>query len=373
MTHGIPLILVLAMLCAGCAASKVTTPKPHNRAEAVKIIADMRHITAPNGIERLEKVRIGGIDQWISIRGTDRRNPVMLVLHGGPGYALMPMSWYFQRGWEEYFTVVQWDQRGSGKTYTANDPKVIEPTMTVDRMVADAEEMIAWLRKEFSKDKIFVLGHSWGSMLGLMVAERRGEWLHAYIGMGQGTNLPESERRGWQWAMERARAENNEVAIRELQSISPYAQGKDRIPLEHVYLQRKWINHYGGSVSGATGSHAEEQATLLSPEYSDREIQQLWEANDFSEGLLLDDVLTMELSTIKELKCPLIVFAGRYDYNVSSTVAEEWFQVVKAPVKHFIWFENTAHEVMNEAPGRTLVSLVTYALPLAKKAGDGAQ
>jgi hypothetical protein len=99
----------------------------------------MRKIVTPEGIERLEKVRVGGIDQWISIRGLDRRNPILLMLHGGPGYTTMPLSWYFQRGWEEYFTVVQWDQRGSGKTYTSNDPAAVEPTLTLDQVNADTD------------------------------------------------------------------------------------------------------------------------------------------------------------------------------------------------------------------------------------------
>ena len=83
--------------------------------------------------------------------------------HGGPGYVSMPMSWWFTRGWEEYFTVVQWDQRGAGKTCLLNDPATIGPTMTLERMVADTEEMTTWLRKELGKPKIFVIGHSWGS------------------------------------------------------------------------------------------------------------------------------------------------------------------------------------------------------------------
>lgn len=82
-------------------------PGPHNRAEAVKIIADLRKIVAPQGLERTEKIRIGGIDQWVSVRSRDPRNPVLLVLHGGPGWVAMPTSWYFAQGWDEYFTVVQ--------------------------------------------------------------------------------------------------------------------------------------------------------------------------------------------------------------------------------------------------------------------------
>jgi proline iminopeptidase len=130
-------------------------------------------------VERLEKVRIGGIKQWVSVRGADRKNPVLLLIHGGPGYITIPMSWWFSRGWEEYFTVVQWDQRAAGKTHLFSDPATIAPTLTREHMVADAEEMAAWIRKEFGKNKIFVMGHSWGSYLGLELARRHPDWLYA--------------------------------------------------------------------------------------------------------------------------------------------------------------------------------------------------
>ena len=116
--------------------SRLKPPQSRGAArEATAIIANARKILTPNGIERLEKVRIGGIEQWISIRGVDRRNPVLVVIHGGPGYVDMPMSWWFGRGWEEYFTVVYWDQRAAGKTYLLSDPEAIRPTLTVDRIV----------------------------------------------------------------------------------------------------------------------------------------------------------------------------------------------------------------------------------------------
>jgi pimeloyl-ACP methyl ester carboxylesterase len=342
---------------------------PSSRAEATKIVAEIRRIVTPEGVERLEKVRIGGIDQWISVRGFDRRNPILLFIHGGPGYVSMPTSWYFQRGWEEYFTVVQWDQRGAGKTYLANRPEAVAPTMTFERMVADTEEMIGWLRKEFGKRKIFVLGHSWGSYLGLTVAQRHPEWLHAYIGMGQVTDMPESERRGWRFAMGRAREAKDEAAVRELQSIAPYAKSKP-IPLEHLYVQRKWVGIYGGVIGGRKNNDAVSAATRLSPEYTNAEIKGVWDGNTFSEKLLLSEILALDVSSVTELKCPLILFNGRDDHNISASLAAEWFERLKAPSKKLVWFEHTAHEPMNESPGKTLVSLVKYARPFAERAGD---
>ncbi len=346
-----------------------STP-PTSRAESTRIIGELRRVVADGGIERLEAVRIGGIDQWVSIRGNDRRNPVLLMLHGGPGWVAMPTSWYFQRGWEEYFTVVQWDQRGAGKTYASNDPARVAPTMTRERMIADSEELVAWLRKEFGKDRIFVLGQSWGSYLGLELAQRRPEWLHAYIGMGQVTNAPESERRGWAWTLQRAKAAGNAEAVAELEALAPYAEGNTPLPLENLFKQRKWLNQYGGMVHNRTGGNAEAAAIRLSPEYTDQDVAAIWKGNDFSMQHLLAEVLTLDMSQVRELKTPLFLFLGRHDYNVSSELAAEWFNTVRAPGKQLVWFEQSAHEVMIEEPGKTLLTLVNQVRPIAERAGD---
>ncbi|WP_408950154.1 alpha/beta fold hydrolase [Lysobacter sp. Hz 25] len=346
--------------------------KPASRAEATRLIADLRRIVTPEGVERAEKVKIGGIEQWVSIRGVDKRNPVLLMLHGGPGFVEMPYSWYFQRGWEDYFTVVQWDQRGAGKTYLLNDPAQLEPTMTRERLVEDTEEMVAWLRKEFGKDKIFLLGHSWGSVLGLEFAQRRPQWLHAYIGMGQVTNSPESERRGLQFALERAKRDGNAEALRELATIEGYAQPGKPLALKDLYLQRKWLGHYGGAMRSLQGYDTVSAAVALAPEYSDAEIARIWEGNEFSEKRLLVEALQRDYSSVERLDCPVILFNGRDDYNVSAELAAEWFGRLRAPSKQLVWFERSAHVMFTEEPGKTLVSLVRYARPIAERAGDAA-
>jgi len=343
---------------------------PESRSDAVKVIAEIRRVVADEGVERLEKVRIGGIDQWVSIRGSDRRNPVLLMLHGGPGWVSMPTSWYFQRGWEEYFTVVQWDQRGAGKTYAANEPSVIAPSMTREQMVADSEEMVAWLRREFGKEKIFLLGHSWGSYLGLEVAQRHPEWLHAYIGIGQISNAPESERRGWAWTLQQAQEDGNAKAVAELQELAPYAKGTAPVPLQSLFKQRKWLNYYGGMVHNRRGGDAEAAAIKLSPEYSDADVAAVWNGNDFSMEHLLSEVLSLDMSSVRRVDTPVFLFLGRHDHNVSSELAAKWADNLTAPEKQIIWFEQSAHEVMIEEPGKTLLTLVQQVRPIAERAGD---
>ncbi len=344
--------------------------KPSNRAEATAIIADARKILTPNGVERLEKVRIGGIDQWVSVRGNDRKNPVLLYIHGGPGYVSIPMSWWFTRDLEEYFTVVQWDQRATGKTYLLTDPAEVAPTLTRDRMIADTEEMAAWARKEFTKEKIFVLGHSWGSFLGLQLAQRHPEWLYAYIGVCQMIDGPESERRGWRFAMDAAHHEGNADAVRELERIAPYGAPGHTIPIKDIYVERKWVGYYGGVMAYRRDNQADSALAWLSPDYSDQEIAHIWDGNKFATPYLLPEFLALDLTSTKKLSVPLILFEGRHDRNVNSEVAAAWFDTLQAPDKHLVWFEHSGHIPMTEERGKFLLSLVRYARPIAEKAGD---
>lgn len=256
-------------LLAACAP---TAPPPASRAEAQEIVANMRRIVTEHGVERLEAVQIGGVDQWVSIRGVDRRNPILLYIHGGPGYVSMPTAWSQTRAWEDYFTVVHWDQRGAGKTYAAAaDRDAMIESLTYERMVNDAVEMLAWLRQEFAKERIFVLGQSWGSVLGVEIAQRHPDWLHAYIGVGQAADMLEGERRGYAWAMAQAHAENNAEAIAALEAIAPYAV--DGPPsTEHLLIQRRWLGHYGGVVYGRADSSDFTRAARLSPDYTNADM-----------------------------------------------------------------------------------------------------
>lgn len=363
--------LIAAVLLAAIPFSSQGTegPKPRNRAEATAVIRELRRIVTPHGIERTETVRIGGIDQFVTIRGSDRRNPVLLVLHGGPGFAEAPLAWRNTLALEEYFVVVHWDQRGSGKTYLINDPEAVAPTMKAERFIDDVEEMVAFLRRDLGKQKIFLLGHSWGSYIGLEFARRRPEWLHAYIGTGQATDIRASERRGYAYALDAARKAGNAQAVAELESIAPYAESGKPIALKDLALERKWSDFFGGVMAGRTGQ-VDGQAARLSPDYTDEEAPHIYDGNGFSEKYLFEPLVSLDLSPYTTFACPVYLLEGRHDRTVNSEVAYEWFQKVKAPQKGFIWFENSAHEVMTEEPGRFLVTMVEQLRPIAEKAGD---
>jgi proline iminopeptidase len=351
------------------AGEPTVSPAPNNkqfsRAQVTGIIADARKIVSGIGVEELLKIPIGGTQQWISVRGHDRDNPILLMIHGGPASPEIPTSWFFQSGWEDYFTVVQWDQRGSGKSYNANDPKTIQPTLSLERITLDAEEVVQYLREKYHKDKIFVLGHSWGSVVGIQLAHRHPEWLHAYVGMGQVISGQENERVGYQMTLQVAETTHNTEAVNDLKSIAPYPNADGTMPLEKINKERKWSVNFGGLAWGRKSLAFYSNLMQLSPDYTEADIAAVNKGAALSLGPLLGDLLNFDYRGIIEWHCPIVIFAGRHDFTTPSSVTAAWFAKIQAPSKKLLWFENSAHMMMVEEPGRMLVHLVEDVRPLA--------
>src|SRR5215472_12607401 len=198
-------------------------------------------ITAPNGIDDAAYVEIGGIEQWITIRGEDRNNPVLLFLHGGPGDATNPWGYAGFRNWLKYFTVVQWDQRGAGRTFGRNGAAAAS-TITIERMVRDGVELAELMSKKLQKDKIVLVGHSWGSTLGVFMAKARPELFYAFVGTGQVVDPTRNYAVAHTALVERASREGNSRALQELNEVGPppWRDGKG------FAVQRRWSNLFEG-------------------------------------------------------------------------------------------------------------------------------
>ena len=373
------LISALIMMWAGLIAC---SPNPSTQTEAVTqgdtqsleevraIIQDARSIREPRGVEESLTVDIGGIPQALTVRGRDRRNPVLLFIHGGPGVTEMPVSWFYQNPLEDYFTVVQWDQRGSGKTAALN-PDFDPATLTAERMFQDGEEVVDYLRARYGKEKIFVLGHSWGSVIGLELAKRKPDALHAYIGMGQVIDMQSNEAVGYRFALEQALARGHEDAIAELEALAPYPNPNGGMDVRAVLTQRKWLSEFGGMTWGRPTLDYEYNLRPLSPDY-DAEDLTADEASGAVVMALLPQLISLDMRDVTALDVPVILFLGRYDYATPSEVAFDWFQELDAPFKQAVWFEHSAHIMQLEQPGRFLTQLVSVARPLAVQAGDAA-
>jgi pimeloyl-ACP methyl ester carboxylesterase len=277
----------------------------------------------------------------------------------------MPSSWFFENGWEDYFTVVQWDQRGSGKSYLANDPEVVRPTITGKRMVDDAGEVVQYLRKRYGKQKIFVLGHSWGSLVGLTLAHEHPEWLYAYIGAGQMIDSKEAEPVGYANTLRNAVAADSQRAIAELKAIAPYPNADGSLPMAKINTERKWSVVLGGLSYGHGTYGWYEKLFLLSPEYSEADVEAIDKGSALSFPSLLPVIADFDYSNVTKFDCPILLFEGRHDNTTPSAIAAKWMARVQAPGKKLVWFESSAHMMMIEEPGRFLVHLVQDARPYA--------
>ena len=333
-------------------------------------IAANQSMVTPNAVEESVPVKINGITQWLLIRGRDTRNPVLLYLHGGPGTPFMPLAWTVEKPWEDFFTVVQWDQRGAGKTYAANDPALVAPTMNIPHMTNDTAEIVRYLLKHLHKRKVFVVGHSWGSILGVALAQQHPEWLYAYVGVGQYVNSRLNEEAGYRFALDQARINKNARAEQELTAIAPYPGDLDRLGFDKIGVQRKWLTFFGGVVYGRQNQSFEDGVSTISPAYSQHDLDAADEGTMFSVTHLLRPLLHVDYTSTQDFKCPVFVFEGRHDYATSHDLAYHWFTQVEAPTKTFVWFENSGHLVPEEEPGRFLYHLVNDVRPIAIKEGD---
>ena len=370
------LFLTLSGVAVGTAAAREApdageSASTLSRQEVTGILAQSRRIVSPNGIEELRKVRIGGIDQWLSIRGRDRRNPILLVLHGGPASPFLPIAYTYQSPWEDYFTVVQWDQRGTGKTYASNSEAQMAPGMTIEGMADDAAQVVQYLRRHYGKQKIFLLGHSWGTVLGTMLAQRHPEWFHAYIGVGQVVNVRRNEALGYDFALQQARARGNAEAVKALEGIAPYP-GDAPMTIERIAVRSKWETYYGGLAFGRDSFAFDADAETLSPDYSQRDLDAIGKGSLFTLHRLLQPLMDVDFDHTTRFACPVLLFVGAHDQTTSHELAEQWFDHLQAPWKRLVVFADSAHMVMQEQPGRFLVHLVNDALPLAQRAGDAA-
>jgi pimeloyl-ACP methyl ester carboxylesterase len=358
-------LLLRVMICAlimefvAAPPAGAGTPDPH------AILADYGKIVSASGIDEAHAVEIGGIRQWITVRGRVRDNPILLVIHGGPAAPDLPNRYLYEPFWADYFTVVQWDQRGGGKTFELNDPDKVAPTITKERMIKDAEELVAYLRATYGRQKIFVLGHSWGSLVGLSLAERRPEWLYAYIGVGQIIDMHAGERISYEWTLNEARKAGDQEATKELIAIAPYPEADGSVQLAKLGIERKWSIVFGALIHGRKSYDTLENTEKISPDYSEADFKAIDHGSAFTLPKLLADLMSADFTKVKKLGCPVLLFAGRYDYTTPSALVKSWFDKVHAPAKRFVWFENSAHMIYEEEPGRFLVHLVEDALPFA--------
>jgi proline iminopeptidase len=356
---------------AASPAAHAQTPAADPYAPGKAIVEDVQRIVTPKGVDESGAVMLGGANQWVSIRGTDRDNPIILFIHGGPAAPELPMAWTFQRPWEDYFTVVQWDQRGAGKSYALNDPAAVAATMSVDRYRDDAIELIEHLTKKFGKRKVILVGHSWGTIVGLSVAAKRPDLLHAYVGAGQVTHFRENERVGFEAVLAAARKDGNAEAVKELEALWPYP-GPGAFDPARIGVQRKWSIKYGFLTAGRDNADYYFNAPRLSPAYTPEDRRSWGKGSELTINTLLPKLAEVDFTDTRRVDAPVFMFLGRHDYTTPPEPTEAWMKALRAPKKEIVWFDHSAHLMMIEEPGRFLYALLDKVRPIAERAEPGA-
>lgn len=311
-------------------------------------------ISGPDPIAVLEPVQIGGITQWLLIRGQDRTAPVLLWLHGGPGAAQMPLAHATTRSLEADFVVVHWDQRGAGKS----NPRDFDPaTMTLEQFLQDAHAVTRHLQVMLGAETIIVLGHSWGTMLGARLVARWPEDYTAYIGVGQQV----STARGAAVTLDRLapliRAGGNAADLRWLDSATPEAL-QDHTA--YVAMMQR-LDRYGAGMNVPLWRLA--VLLILAPEYSLGDIMRWLEGANRGSGPMWPDYRARDLmAEVPVMPVQMLLISGATDLNTPVELAAEWFHVVEAPQgKRHIVLETSGHAPFLTEPDRFADVLRSFA------------
>jgi len=317
-------------------------------------------IATANGIDEARYVEVGGIQQWITIRGEDRNNPVLLFLHGGPGDATNLWSYAGFRLWLRHFTVVQWDQRGAGRTFGKN-PDMPPQAITIARMTQDGVELADMLRKELRKDKVILVGHSWGSILGVHMVKARPDLFYAFVGTGQVADPARSYTVAYRELLKKAETLRDERATRELREVGPppYPDGRG------YGVQRKWSNLFEGAdafIYSMVG------LALAAPGYELRDVNDWFDGQNVSGERLVPQTSALDARTLAgDFAVPVFVFQGSEDFTTPTSLARAFVDSIRAPKKAFVPIEGGGHFAVFMKSSAFVDQLVSRVRPLAAR------
>lgn len=289
-----------------------------------------------------EKVHIADTDYHLRFRSQDISNPVVLFLHGGCGAADRPFVMNWNSVLAEHCTIVCWDQRGAGLAYKRKTVK--KEVLTKEMYLNDLHRVVEYLKKRFNKDKIIIVGHSFGSQLGVWYAGIHPENILTYVGIGQVIDAANNEMISWNYCIEEAEKRNDKKALKVLKEIGPPVNGfyKD----DKLLLQRNYLNKFGGILYGKYGNsviNTLPKIPCMFKEYSFFTMLNYVSANEYCLSQPLGQEKVDFLNEVKKLDVPVFITMGKYDYNTVSGLAEQWLEQLDAPYKKFYLFEKSGH------------------------------
>ncbi|WP_405132077.1 alpha/beta hydrolase [Paenibacillus sp. FSL H8-0317] len=292
-------------------------------------------IKGENSISMLEQVEINGTGHEVMIRGVDRTNPILIFVHGGPGCSEIPYVRKYQKELEQHFTVVHYDQRGSGKSYHFFEDY---SNLTTDVLVDDLLALRNYVSKELGQEKVILIGHSFGTYIGMKAAAKAPTQFHAYIGIGQMANTIQSELESLEYTYGQAKQAGNAEDVKKLELIrSSIEQGKELTP-------RMLLQKYGGAARLIHENRDYISGFLLNPEYNGLDMIRFYSGMFSSQDILLKEAFDQNLPDIVDhLEIPTYFVMGKYDYMTTANAARDYFDVLDAPIKDFIIFNESAH------------------------------
>lgn len=299
-------------------------------------------------IDAIEKVELGGLLQKIHIRSTSADNPILLFLHGGPGISNRHSVMSDCSDLCDDFTIVAWDQRGTGGSYKGCDPA----TLTVERLVEDARELCEYLCKKLGKEKVFLLGGSWGTELGTFLAYRYPEHVGGYVGYGQVVDGCKNEEICYKFSYDKALEAKDEKSLEILRRVGPPVNGQYTPCFEGLMAQRKIMKKYGGHSTKKGGYFKTAVLPILcSGEYTLEDKIGMIKGYSMVLSHMWPTLTMYDFKTdCNTFRMPYYIFQGRLDKNTPSELVEDYFNSITAPDKALVWFENSAHGPIAEEP-----------------------
>ena len=367
MRQAIGLWPVLVLVGVGAASAGQNPPASADvqKLEGARALLRARNardyaITTPNGIDEARYVEVGGIQQWVTIRGEDRNNPVLLFLHGGPGDATNPWGYAGFRLWLKHFTVVQWDQRGAGRTFGKN-PDAPPQAITVARMTQDGVELADLLRKQLRKDKIILVGHSWGSILGVHMVKARPDFFYAFVGTGQVADPAKS------YTVAHARTVEEGGSAERRARDSRAARGWAAAIFGRTWVRRaaQVVESFRGRgrVHLVHGRFRPRRAGLHVARY-----QRLVRRSKCQRRAPGSETSALDARTLAgEFAVPVFVIQGAEDFTTPTSLARSFVDSIRAPAKAFVPIEGGGHFAVFMKSRAFLDQLVSRVLPLATR------
>jgi pimeloyl-ACP methyl ester carboxylesterase len=310
----------------------------------------------PNSIAEVTYIRIGGTDQWVMIRGENLDNPPLILLYGGPGLSETQLFRHFNALLERAFTVVYWDQRGSGKSFDSRLPR---SSMTTEQFLADLGELVEVVCRRTAKESVTIFGHSWGSALGVLYAARFPEKVAAYAGSGQIGDWPAAESASYAYALTEAERLDNRKALKDLRAIGP-----PPYDARSLWKERTWLQRFEGRLRPKALWDLV-RVWAAGPESSILDLPNLLRGFRFSLDAMWEEVSRLNLvQDAPALQMPVFFLLGRQDRWVPPETSLAYFEALTAPSKRIVWFEKSGHEPFMDEPDDFNAAMVEVVRPI---------